>query len=193
MVQERKEYRKSYNSSGQIFIAGELLDFISYDVSVAGICIEVVPGLLLSEISDFEALLKENDLVELYVKDLMLTGEANIVWVKQDKGKILLGLEFRDVMYNAEKLWRTRRFYRSAKAFTGYVVVNDQRVDFTGINVSVDGLAIQLKHGNSQIESGDVIKLLVNEFDIKGLGKVIWVKSLDANTTELGLRYLNLD
>ena len=43
--------------------------------------VEVMPGSLLAGISDFEALLKEDNLAEIYVKDLMLTGGVKIVWV----------------------------------------------------------------------------------------------------------------
>lgn len=193
MVEQRKEYRKSFNSSGQVYIAGELLDFISYNVSVTGICIEIVPGLFLSDINDFEALVQENSLIEIYVKELMLTGEAEVAWVRLDKGKILLGLEFKDVMYNAKKLWRTRRYYRSKKAFTGYLIVNDKRKDFQGLNISVNGLALTIEIGESTLKQGDVIKLLVNEFDIKGLGKIVWINSIDEKSSVLGLKYLELE
>ena len=113
MFQKRKEYRKKFTSSGQLYVAGELLDFISYDVSVNGILVEIIPGSLLIDINDFEALLKEDNSAEIYVKDLMLTGKIEIAWVKLDKGNILLGMEFRNVMPNAVKLWRKCRYYRS--------------------------------------------------------------------------------
>ena len=189
MTEERKKYRKSFISSGQIYIAGELLEFESYNISVAGICVEVVPGEFLTEISDFEALLKETSLAEIYVKDLMLTGEVEIVWVNQEKESIQLGLEFKDVNYNADKLWLVRRFYRSKKAFTGHLITSEKNIEFQGRDISTDGLSLQFESGNTTFKSGELIKLIVNEYDIKGIGKIVWVDSKDEKHTIMGLRY----
>lgn len=193
MFQDRKEYRKNFTSSGQLYVAGELLDFISYDVSVKGILVEIIPGSLLTEVSDFEALVKEDNLVEIYVKDLMLTGEAEIAWVKQDGEKILLGLEFRDVMSNAMKLWRKRRYYRSKRKFSGYLIIDDQRIDFEGNNVSTDGLELKLEQINSGLKPGCVVKLMVNGLDVKGIGKVVWINAVGEDACVLGLRYLTIE
>ncbi|SHE22163.1 hypothetical protein [methanotrophic endosymbiont of Bathymodiolus puteoserpentis (Logatchev)] len=43
MQQNRKDYRKKFTSTGVMFLAGELLSFVSYDVSVKGVQIELVP------------------------------------------------------------------------------------------------------------------------------------------------------
>ncbi len=190
MFEDRKEYRKSYNSSGQLYIAGELLDFISYDISVKGILVEIVPGSLLAEIHDFEALLKEDSFAEVYVKDLMLTGETEIAWVRQDKEKILLGLEFKDVMSNATKLWRKRRCYRSKRTFYGYLIVDDQRINFEGRNISSEGLEIKLDQVYGELRPGCMVKLEINDLNVKGVGKVIWINATDDENCVLGLRYL---
>lgn len=193
MIQNRKEYRKSFNSSGQLYVAGETLDFIGYDVSVKGILIEIVPSLLLAEIDDFEALLKENNSAEIFVKDLMLTGEADIAWAKKENGKIMLGLEFKDVMYNAEKLWRKRSSYRRVDEFTGYLISEDKRIEFLGINLSVDGMAFKLEQQDCDLKPGDVIKLQINDIEIKGVAKIVWVKNNVEEACVLGLRYLTID
>ncbi len=193
MTQDRKEYRKSFNSSGQLYVAGEFLDFIGYDVSVKGILIEVVPGLLLAKIDDFEALLKENNSAEIYVKDLMLTGETDIVWAKQDNGKIMLGLEFRDVMYNANKLWRKRRTYRSKNKFTGYLIADNNSIGFQGLNLSVDGMALKLDQQESSLKPGTIIKFQVHSPDSRGAAKIVWINTNDPESCVLGLKYLAVD
>ncbi len=190
MTQDRKEYRKSFNSSGQLYVAGEFLDFIGYDVSVKGILIEVVPGLLLAKIDDFEALLKENNSAEIYVKDLMLTGETDIVWAKMENGKIMLGLEFRDVMYNAEKLWRKRRTYRSNNKFSGYLIVDKKSIDFQGLNLSVDGMALKLNQQESSLKPGNIIKFQMHSTDSRGVAKIVWINANDPESCILGLKYL---
>ncbi len=192
MLIERQEYRKKYISHGQLYIAGEILDFKSYDVSVKGILVEVVPANFLADISDFEALLAENNVAEIFVQDLMLTGETDIVWVKLDDEKIMLGLEFRDVIYNAEKLWRKRKFYRSTKKYAGTLLVGDQQVLFRGLNVSVDGLAMQMDVLNSDLIPGAIVKVMVDGLDVKGVGKIVWVNNHKNGSCELGMRYLTV-
>ncbi len=193
MIQDRTEYRKSFNSFGQLYVGGELLEFISYDVSVNGILVEIIPGSLLSELSDFEALLKENNKAEIYVKDLMLTGETDIAWAKLQDGRVKLGLEFRDVMYNAENLWRKRSYYRSSKEFSGFIIAENKRIDFQGVNISVDGLAIQVAYITPPLKQGNTVKLIINDLEIKAIGKIIWVNSLIEKAYILGLRYLTIE
>ncbi|MCK4842915.1 MAG: PilZ domain-containing protein [Methylococcales bacterium] len=195
MMQDRKEYRKNFNASGQLYVSGEILDFKCYDVSVNGLLAEIIPGSLLVDISDFEALLRENGSAEIYVKKLMLTGEVDIAWAKQDDGKIMLGLEFIDVMYNVDKMWRKRQYYRSNKNFVGYLIADDKKIDFKGINISMDGLAVKITVSDEDniLKPGYVVKLMVNNLDIKGLGKIIWMESLDEQSCIVGLRYLAIE
>jgi len=193
MFQERNEYRKILTSSGQLYLSGELLDFVSYDVSVKGILIEIVPGTLLSDVSDFEALIKENNAAEIYVKDLMLAGKVDIAWVKEEKGKVLLGLEFQDVMYNAEKLWRKRQYFRSRRRFLGTLVIDDRKLNFQGLNVSTVGLSLQLDLMDEVLQPKRTVKLMLNDLDIKGMGKIVWVKTFAEEVTVLGLKYLIIE
>jgi len=193
MFQQRKEFRKAFNSSGQLYIGGELLNFIGYDVSVGGILIEILPGLLLFDFNDFQTLLNEIDTAEIFVTDLMLTGEVAIAWVKQDNGKILLGLEFINMIHNAEKLWKKRKYYRSSRAFSGYLMNELGRFDFQGINLSVDGMAVLFEDEETKLKPGEIIRLFINRQGIKGLGKIIWLKNQTAQRFILGIRYFSTD
>ncbi|MEQ1635671.1 MAG: PilZ domain-containing protein [Methylococcales bacterium] len=195
MNQSRREYRKVYTSSGQLYLAGELLNFIGYDISVKGIQVEILPGTFLSDAEDFEKLLKENATAEIFVKDLMLTGEVAIAWVnKNDDGAIMLGLEFRDVIYNAEKLWHKRRYYRKNKKATGALIHHDdnRKITFESVNVSTDGIMIHLTEPPGyEIYTGLVVKILSLELNIKAVAKVAWIDSKEQTT--MGLRYLQVD
>ena len=175
-------------------MAGETLEFISHDVSVNGIAIEVVPGRLLSEYSDFEACIKENTSAEIFVKDLMLTGEAEVSWLRYEQGKILMGLEFGDVIYNADRLWLKRQFYRKEQSFTGYLVINNSKVGFEGKNVSIDGLMIHLNELDETLVQNSVVRLYSESLNIKALAKICWIKAeTDSKGCYLGLRYLSSD
>ncbi len=189
MFKERKEYRKNLISAGQMYIAGEWVRFTTHDVSVNGVLVEVKPAELLATFEDFQALLSENNRVEMYVEDLMLTGEAEIAWCRQEEGMIFIGLEFKDMIYNAEKLWRKRNYYRSLKSFGGYLIMDDKRYEFKGLNRSVDGMCIVVHDGELDLHAGYVVKLMLHESGAKALASVVWQSRPEDNAVHIGLRY----
>ena len=180
-------------SSGQIHLAGETLELKSYDVSVKGIMVEVVPGKLLSRIEDFEALLVDNNKAEIFVKELSLTGEAAIVWVKEDDARILLGLEYRDVKYNAQKLWLKRLSYRKKQPFSGTIILKQVHIDVQGINISLDGMTVMGNLKNTGLDVGQVVKLKIHGLAInKALAKIIWINENNGDSVTMGLHYLEM-
>lgn len=194
MFQDRKEYRKSFTSPGQLYVAGETLSIISYDVSVKGVLIEMNAGSLLSSTTDIEELIKESLIAEIFVKDLMLSGVAQIVWTKATNGKLMVGLEFVDVQYNADKLWRKRKYYRKKQDVSGILINNDIRCDITTVDMSVDGFMVKLTGNAGQLEKGIIVKLILAALNLKAVAKIIWIrKDLDNSEILMGLRYLEVD
>ncbi|WP_404355753.1 PilZ domain-containing protein [Methylotuvimicrobium sp. KM1] len=194
MFRERKEYRKNLTSSGKLHLAGETLDFISHDVSVNGILIEIVPGRLLSTFSDFESFINENSAAEIFVKDLMLTGEVEIIWVKEKDNNILMGLEFKHVIYNADRLWLKRQYYRKKQSFVGFLMLKNKRVEFEGKNISVDGLMIYVKDPDKDLLPNVVVSLYSESLQMKGMAKICWIQheqEPEKNGALIGLRYLS--
>lgn len=193
--QDRKEYRKNLTSSGQIRLAGETLDLKCYDVSVNGIMAEVFPGKFLSRIEDFEAQLNENNKVEIFIENLMFTGEAVIAWVKEDDdGRILVGLEHRDVKHNLEKLWLKRLYFRKKQPFFGTIMLKQGHIDVQGINISIDGMAVSVNVKDKAIKVGNVFILEIQGMAInKVLAKVIWINEEGGDAVTMGLRYFELN
>ncbi|GAB4278104.1 MAG: hypothetical protein Kow0065_24470 [Methylomicrobium sp.] len=191
MTQERKEYRKNFTSSGKLHFAGETLDFIGHDVSVNGILVEVKPGKLLTTFKDFESCVNENSSAEIFVQDLMLTGEVEIIWVRQKEGKILMGMAFRHVIYNADRLWLKRQYYRKKQSFEGFLEFDDQRIEFEGKDISMDGLMVYVQHPHENLRANTIVSLYSEPLQLKATAKICWVQheSEDGGAL-LGLRYL---
>ncbi len=192
--EDRKEYRKSLTSTGQIAIGGEILRFISYDVSVKGIMVEVFPGKFLTDVEDFKVCLTQNRMVEIFVHELMMTGVAEAVWVKHEDRKILLGLEYRDVRHNEEKLWITRAAYRRKRTFSCLVIYEHGRVQAQGLDISATGLALAGDFRDSKLSSGDIVKLQLSDAPVKkAVAKIVWINSAEDGSSTLGLRYLEIE
>ncbi|MBD9356540.1 PilZ domain-containing protein [Methylomonas albis] len=187
MFQDRKEYRKNFNAEGQLFVGGETLQLNCYDVSLKGAMVEVNSGDLLTTIQDFEAFLNEDRQAEIFVAELMLAGEVDIVWVKRERNRIMMGLEFHDVVHNAHKLWRKRRGYRKVEAFKAELFIDKERFSVEGVNRSVEGMCLKLAGSHPCIKVEAPVKLLVADLALSALGKVVWVESNEL-VTRLGLQ-----
>jgi hypothetical protein len=192
MFQERKEYRKNFNAIGQLNVGGETLQFNCYDVSVKGAMVELVPGQLLSSVDDFEKLLCEDRRAEIFVEELMLAGEVSIVWVREERGRIMMGLEFETVVHNAEKLWLKRRGYRKTEPFTAELFVDKDRLHVEGVNRSTKGLCVKLSVQHPAIKPNAPVKLQIREFGLAALGKVIWVSSTE-DSALVGLQIISMN
>lgn len=176
MFQDRKEYRKNFNAVGQLNVGGETLEFNCYDVSVKGAMVELTPGDLLISEADFKALLLEDNRAEIFVEELMLSGEVKIAWVREEHGKILMGLLFEAVAHNAEKLWLKRRGYRKTLPFTAELFVDKDWLIVEGINRSAKGLCVKLNQEHPAIQINTPIKLQIKQFGLAAIGKVAWLK-----------------
>lgn len=190
MQQNRKDYRKKFTSTGVVFLAGELLEFVSYDVSVKGVQIELVPGDFISTVADVRNILNEIHSAEVFVHDLMLSAEATIAWVRDDAGKILLGLEFSDVRHNADKLWLQRHYYRKRLVVDANLLLNGQEIAAQTIDISKDGARLS-SASDTELKVGDAIELFVPDRKLKALAVVIWFKQFP-DSTEFGVRYINV-
>lgn len=191
MFQERKEYRKNFNAAGQLHVGEETLQINCYDVSVKGAMVEVLPGELLASIQDFEALLNEDQRAEIFVDELMLAGEVDIVWVRQERSRIMMGLEFQSVVHNADKLWLKRRGYRKTAPFTAELFVDKDRLHVEGINRSAKGLCVKLAVHHPALKVDAPVKLQIQQFGLAALGKVVWVSTVDEITT-VGLQIISV-
>lgn len=191
MFQERKEYRKNFNAIGQLNVGGETLRFNCYDVSVKGAMIELIPGHLLATVDDFENLLFEDRRAEVFIEELMLAGEVSIVWVREERGRILMGLEFESVVHNAEKLWLKRRGYRKTEPFTAELFIEKDRLHVEGINRSTKGLCVRMLVQHPGVKMNAPVKLQIKEFGLVALGKVVWV-SVGDEATLVGLQIISI-
>lgn len=189
MFKERKEYRKNFNAAGKLSIGGETLSFNCYDVSVKGAMIEVVPGTLLSTAEDFENLLLEDRTAEIYIEELMLAGEVKVVWVRAERNRIMMGLEFLSVVHNAHKLWLKRRGYRKTEPFSVELFIDKDRLHVEGVNRSLKGLCVRLNVQHPGVKVNAPVKLQINEFGMSALGRVAWVKTED-EITLVGLQIM---
>jgi hypothetical protein len=153
--------------------------------------VELLPGNLLASADDFEQLLFEDNRAEIFVEELMLAGEVRIIWVREERGRILMGLEFESVVHNAEKLWLKRRGYRKSEPFSAELFIDKDRLHVEGINRSTRGLCVKLAVRHPGVKANAPVKLQIREFGLSALGKIVWVSSGEGYTL-VGLQIISL-
>lgn len=193
MLKGRKEYRKKYNATGQLYLGGEILRLNCYDVSVKGAMVEIIPGTMLTTLEDFENMLMEDRHAEIFIEDLMMSGDVYIAWVKEARDRIMLGVEFQNVQPNAEKLWRKRRSYRKNKVFSAELIIDKDRLNVEGINYSMEGVCLQMTVHHPAVKEHALVKLHIKELDWNAIGKVIWVKAAEDELITVGIQTLLID
>ena len=192
MFKERKEYRKNFNAPGQLNWGGETLQFSCYDVSVKGAMIELSAGELLTTIADFEALLAENRQAEIFVEELNLAGEVDVIWVRQERNRIMVGVEFKTVVHHAAKLWLKRYGYRKTEPFSAELFVDKDRLHVDGINRSTDGLCVKMAVNHPGLKVNAPVKMQIKELGLAAVGKVVWVTN-NENETIVGLQIVPIN
>lgn len=192
MLQDRKDYRKSFNAIGQLHIGGEILTFNCYNLSVKGAMIEVNPGKLLTTLADFQTLIAEDNLAEIFVEELMLAGLVSIVWVREKRDNLLMGIHFENVVHNAEKFWLKRGGYRKTMPFNAELFLNNAWIAVEGVNRSTLGMCVKLSRPHPPLRVNLPIKLQIKELGMAALGKVVWIQETKVNTL-VGLQLMTIN
>jgi hypothetical protein len=123
-------------------------------------------------------LLKQSSLVDIFIEKLNLAGEAEVVRVDMDGQHILIGLEFKQISYDADNFLYKRKAYRKSMAAPGQALIAKNVYEFMTRNVSVEGMFIEFKF---------------DKLHLHGEAKIIWFEHDDNEGTLLGLEYQHME
>jgi hypothetical protein len=129
--------------------------------------------------------------IEVYLPEMRLAGEAEVVRADMEDGQILLALEFTNIAYDIEKDLNKRKVYRKNMSSPGKIFLNGEYCDFNTVNVSVEGLMICLNE-TIAVEVGTVTEFEFKQLALEGQIKVIWVDPISDDRTLMGLQYIYL-
>lgn len=187
-----RPYRKNLMSHGLIYMGGEEHEITIKDLSLTGVLAELKSDQVGNDAKEIFNLLSESTVIDLYLPEMRLAGEAEVVRVDMKEDHILLALEFRNVAYDVDNHLYKRKVHRKTLEAPGKILLNGEYRDFNTVNVSVDGLMINLAE-SIEVEPGIVT---VFEFDRLGLDgeiKVVWVERTANGGTLLGLQYVHME
>jgi hypothetical protein len=131
-------------------------------------------------------------IIDLYLPEMRLVGDVEVVRGDIEEGHILLALEFKNIAFDIDKDLNKRKAYRKNMPDSGNILLNSQYYNFTSVNVSVDGLMIYLSEAIA-VEVGTITRFEFKRLELEGEVKVIWVSLISNGRTLIGLQYMHLE
>ena len=192
MSEQNRPYRTNLTSYGLVYMGGEEIEISVRNLSITGLLAELDDNIGIHDIKDLFKSVKLSPTIDLYLPDMHLAGEAEIVRADMIDGCIYLALEFRNVSYDVDNVLYKRKAYRKNMTAPGQIIFDGNKYDFNTKNVSVDGLMIHIEE-KIEVEEGVVTIFDFKRLQLRGEIKVVWVDYTEDGGTLLGLQYMHME
>ena len=184
--------RKKLTSHGLIYMGGEEQKITVINISITGVLAELNSDGKDIDVKDIFNILLTSTIIDLYLPEMRLAGEAEVVRVDVNEDRILLALEFKNIAYDIDMHLNKRRVYRKIMPDPGLILLDGEYHEFNTVNVSVEGIMIRLAEAIS-IEEGAITHFEFERLELTGKAKVIWSDLTSDGETLIGLRYVNIN
>jgi PilZ domain len=186
-----RPYRKNLTSHGLIYLAGEEQPITVKNISITGILAQLDSKVGKNDIKEIFNTLLTSTILDIYLPEMRLAGEAEVIRVDLQDDHILLALEFKNVNYDINDALYRRKAYRKNLPGPGHILFNGEYMDFNAVNVSVDGIMIHLED-NIHVEPGLITVFEFRRLELDGEIKVVWVDHMPDGGTLMGLQYVHM-
>jgi len=192
MTNSRQNYRKNLDLKGLMFIGGAEHEMHVQNLSITGMLVFIDTSLSVHDVRDVFLLIKQSSLVDIFIEKLNLAGEAEVVRVDMDGQHILIGLEFKQISYDADNFLYKRKAYRKSMTAPGQALIAKNVYEFMTRNVSVEGLMVRIPE-YVVVQEGMFIEFKFDKLHLQGEAKIIWFEHDDNEGTLLGLEYQHME
>ncbi|MCX7102391.1 MAG: PilZ domain-containing protein [Methylobacter sp.] len=187
-----RSYRKNLTTHGLIYIGGEELAITVKDLSLTGVFAHLECGSNIRDAKDIFNMLSGSAIIDFFLPEMNLAGEAEVVRVDIANENIMLAFEFKNISYDIDNQLYKRKVYRKNLTAPGKILLDGEYREFITLNVSVDGLMINVPDSVS-VKAGDITIFEFELLELEGEIKVVWVEHKAEAGTVLGLHYLHME
>ena len=184
--------RTNLVSHGAIYMGGEEHKITIKNISINGVLAQLDSNREDIDIKYIFNQLQISTIVDLYLPEMRLAGEVEVVRADMEEGHILLAMAFKNIGYEMDKDFNRRKAYRKYMIDSGEILLNDQHYIFNTVNVSVDGLMISLS-GTISAKVGTMTRFELKRLMLQGKTKVIWIYPLSDDQTLIGLQFMDIE
>ncbi len=186
-----RPYRKNLTSHGLIYLAGEEQPITVKNISITGVLAQLDSKVGKNDIKEIFNTLLTSTIIDIYLPEMRLAGEVEVIRVDLQDNHILLALEFKNVNYDINDLLYKRKAYRKNLPGPGHILFNGEYMDFNAVNVSVDGIMIHIED-SVYVEPGLITVFEFRRLELDGEIKVIWADHMPDGGTLIGLQYVHM-
>lgn len=183
--------RKRLTSHGLIYMGEEEHAIKVIDISITGVLAELHSKRDMDG-KDIFNMLQTSTIIDLYLPEMRLAGEAEVVRVDVKGDCLLLALEFKNIAFDIDQNLNKRKAYRKHMPDPGQILLDGEVYEFSTINVSVEGLMIRINK-SLNVEEGTITSFEFDLLELKGRVEVIWSDLTTDGETLMGLRYVNIN
>ncbi len=187
-----RPYRKNLMSRGLIYMGGEEREITIKDLSLTGVLAELKADQVSADTKNIFDMLTASTTIDLYLPEIRLAGEAEVVRVDMFSDHMLLALEFRNISYDVDNQLYKRKVHRKNMEASGRILLDGEYREFNTVNVSVDGLMINLAEA-IDVKAGETTVFEFDQLGLDGEIKVIWAERAADGGTLLGLQYVHME
>ncbi|ESS72654.1 hypothetical protein MGMO_52c00080 [Methyloglobulus morosus KoM1] len=187
-----RPYRKNLTTHGLIYLAGEEQPITIKNISITGVLAQLNSKVGKNDIKTIFNTLLGSTVIDLYLPEMRLAGEVEVIRVDMEDDHIMLALEFKNVTYDINDLLYKRKAYRKNLPGPGHILLNGTYLEYSAVNVSVDGIMIRLAE-SVNVEPGTVTVFEFKRLELEGEIKVVWVEHLSEGGTLMGLQYVHME
>lgn len=187
-----RPYRKNLMSHGLIYMGGEEREITIKDISLTGVLAELKADQISSDTRNIFNMLTASTTIDLYLPEIGLAGEAEVVRVDMFSDHMLLALEFRNIAYDVNNQLYKRKAYRKKMVAPGKILLNGEYREFNTVNVSVDGLMVNIAEA-IDVKEGEITVFEFEQLGLDGEIKVAWAERTAEGGTLLGLQYMHME
>jgi hypothetical protein len=179
-------------TNGLIYLAGEEQEITIKNISISGVLAQLNSKVAKNDIKTIFNTLLGSTVIDLYLPEMRLAGEVEVIRVDMEEDHIVLALEFKSVTYDVNDLLYKRKAYRKNLPGSGHILLNGAYLEFNSVNVSVDGIMVRLAE-SVNIELGMVTVFEFKRLELEGEVKVVWIDHLAEGGTLMGLEYVHME
>ena len=187
-----RPHRKNVNSPGLIYLCGQEQGITILNISITGVLAKLHGKGDKNDVKTIFDSLLVSTIVDVYLPEMRLAGEAEVIRIDLKEDYLLIALEFKNVAYEVDNLLYKRKAYRKNLPGTGQILLGGKYHEFEAVNVSVEGLMIRLDE-KITVEEGIVTTFEFKRLNLAGEIKVIWVDPIANSGTLIGLQYVHME
>lgn len=188
---EKRAYRKRLSCDGLIYLGFEEHKIRVINLSLTGLLAEFKQDTSVNGIKDIFESIRVSPIVDIYLPDIRIAGEAEVVRAEAKEEGLQIAIEFRNLSYDVDNLLYNRRAYRKNMTAPGQIIIEDTVYAFNTENVSVDGIMAHIQ-AKVEVATGMVVHFSFKHLELQGEGEVMWAEQ-GPHSTLIGLKYLRLE